>query len=129
MYGNPLVPNENTHSQAPSLVPEHDLLDELFHALGHSIRRDIIRRLVSQEDTMSTEDLAATFIVSNPAYETQSIDSAQIAATLVHRHLPLLVDYGFVDKESHEEITATDKTYEATRFLESITSSLNQPRS
>jgi DNA-binding transcriptional ArsR family regulator len=128
MHGKPSVSNEDTGSQVSSSIPPNDTIDNLFHALSHPIRRDILRYLIRQDDSIGLNELAATLAEPNPACEIQSTDSAQIAVTLTHRHLPLLADLGLIEDESPETVTATDETHRVTLFLELSTACLDHPR-
>jgi hypothetical protein len=79
-------------------------------------------------ESVGFDELATTLAAPNPTYETRPTDSARIAVTLTHRHLPLLADLGLIGNDSPQTVTATDETQRATQFLELGSASLDRSR-
>ena len=88
-------------------APDEDHADEVFHALGNRTRRDILRRVLAEEHSVST--LAAEY---------------QMSFAAVQKHVAVLERAGLVNKRRHGREQLARGDVEAVRSVAAMLAEL-----
>ncbi|WP_433634333.1 DUF7344 domain-containing protein [Halomicrococcus sp. NG-SE-24] len=110
----PLTVTDND-TQPQEMYSTHLDLDNLFHALSRSDRRQTLRYLDRQDTPVAVEELAAALAADQPARSTE-----QVTLTLTHQHLPLLENTNLVERTTQGRVIATDAAAAAIDVLDTV---------
>lgn len=72
-------------------------IDATLEILADGLRRDVLEHCMDRADTPTTVDDLTDHLVRKREGERQSMDRDRILATLHHKHLPMLDDYGLIE--------------------------------
>lgn len=90
-------------------------LDEVFEALGHSLRRYLVSTLVNGGNEATLSELStkiASWELDKSENEVTDAERESIYISLYHSHIPKLADLGVLDYEEEGDIIVQAKNTE-----------------
>lgn len=90
-------------------------LDDVFEALGHSLRRYLVSTLVNGSNEATLSELStkiASWELDKSENEVTDAERKSIYISLYHSHIPKLADLGVLDYEEQENIIVQAKNIE-----------------
>ena len=102
-----------------------DQQDELFDILSHSHRRFILQHLQTADRPLSVTEVATELVAwQNPLVAADQLGegkAAHVEISLVHSHLPKMVETGFIRYDKTQQtVTLGDRTEEVQAHLQTM---------